>query len=140
IEEELAEVHAIEHVESEVRTGLAIVRVILSDATDTHDAIDEAWDEVRERLDEAALRFPDGVARPTLDRDLFDMESVVLAITGSNDPLVLAAAADRLERALVGLRLVKRVTRVGDPGEQITIELDDAVARELGVDPRTLGG
>jgi multidrug efflux pump subunit AcrB len=97
-----------------------------------------AWDEVERALDEASREFPDGVDHPVLDREAYVPESIVIALTGSPDPLVLSDAADRLRQELLGIPWVAEVRRTGDPGEQILIELDDPVARRLGVTHREL--
>ncbi len=136
IEEHLAEIEEIREVYSTARAGVAIIRVELHETVYT---TDDAWDEVSDALEAARADFPDGVAEPTLDHDQVAQEAVVLALVGSPDPLVLAAAAERVKRRLLALDPVRRVKLIADPGEQITIEYDDATARRLGVDPRLLG-
>lgn len=135
VEEHLVEVDEVKVLESVSRAGIAVFEVELVGAVDD---VDQAWDDVREALLEASAEFPPGAGAPALDRDLNDQEAIVLAITGSADPMVLRDAAKRLERELLALDTVGRTTLVGDPGEQITIELDDAEARRLGLDPQAL--
>ena len=130
IEEALAEVREVKVVES---TSYADVAVLLVELRDDVDGIPEAWDEVREALAEARRELPEGAGEPVLNSDLQDQESVVLAITGSADRLRLAQAAEQLEDALVALSVVAEVLTVADPGEQVVIEVDDAVARRLGL-------
>ncbi len=136
IEERLAEVEAVDEVDSTARAGVAIVHVEMENHVY---ATDKVWDEVADALALAQADFPAGVSEPTLDDDLIAQEAIVLAVTGSEDPLVLADAAERLQRELLGLPSVKQVKLVADPGEQITIEYDDVTARRLGLDPRLLG-
>ncbi len=136
IEERLAEVEEVWHLYSTARAGVGIVRVeLLETIYETGDA----WDEVEDALALARPDFPRGVGEPTLDDDLVEQEAVVLAITGSGDPLRLAAAAERIKRRLLTVPGTRRVKLIADPQEQITIEYDDAMARRLGLDPRTLG-
>jgi multidrug efflux pump subunit AcrB len=135
VEEELAEVQQIKDVESIARTGVAVINVELRD--DVRD-FDRSWDDVQTALDAARRELPSGVLEPDLDRDTRDNDAVVLAITGSTDPMVLADAAERVKRRLIALGSVARVNVAGDPGEQITIEYDDATARRLGLDARAL--
>lgn len=136
IEEALSEVEQIRKIESTARTGVAVIFVEMKEFIyDT----DTAWDDVEDALQEARREFPSGVGEPILNDDLVSQEAIVLAVTGSPDPLVLADAADLLKRELIALPEVKQVKITADPGEQITIEYDDAVARRLGVDPRYLG-
>ena len=136
LEESLAEVEEVEDIESTARAGVAILRVDLLDYIyDT----DSAWDEVKDAVEEARVEFPAGVGQPLIDDDLVSQEAIVLAVTGSSDPLLLRRAAERLKRELLSLDPVKQVNVIADPDEQITIEYDDTVARRLGLDPRQLG-
>jgi len=136
LEEHLAEVAQINDVFSTARVGAAILHVEMNERVyDT----ELAWDEVEEALAEAELEFPAGASSPALDDDLVSQEAVVLAVTGAADPLRLAGAAEELKREILALPSVKQVNVVADPGEQITVEYDDAVARRLGIDPRLLG-
>ncbi len=136
LEEHLAEVEEVDNVSSTARAGVAVLRVELQDYIYDTAA---AWDEVEDALKQARPDFPAGVGETVLDDDLVSQEAIVLAITGSSDPLVLARAAEGVKRELLALDPVKQVKEVADPGEQITIEYDDAGARRLGLDPRMLG-
>jgi len=131
LEDALAEVEDVAEVTSTAYAETAVVAVDLKESTsDTAGA----WDEVRRALDRARLEFPDGVFAPTLNDKLStDHEAVVLAITGSPAPVELLAAARTLRKALLDVPQVARVKILGDPGEQVTVELDDAAARRLGL-------
>lgn len=136
LEDYLSEVEEVNYVESTARAGVAILHV------EMHETVyntEKGWDEVEDAVKKARREFPAGVLEPQIDDDLVSQDAVVLAIEGAVDPLQLLDAARKLKRGLVGLPLVKKVNFVGDPGEQITIELDDAAARRLGIDPRALG-
>lgn len=136
LEEHLTEVEEVNQLESTARAGFAMIEVeLLDEIYDT----DAAWDEVRDGVERARREFPAGVGKPVVEDDLVSQEAVLLAVTGSTDLLQLKAAAERLKRGLLGISSVKQVKLVADPGEQITVEYDDAVARRLGVDPTQLG-
>lgn len=137
IEEHLSEVEEVGWMDSSSRAGASVVYAKLDDAIyDT----ESAWDEVEDALTKAAAEFPQGVGEPFLDNDLVSQEAVVLAVVGSSDPLKLAAAAKRAKRDLLDLHPVQEVRLVGDPGEQVTVEYDQATAYRLGLGPRLLGG
>ena len=136
VEEHLAEVEEIDHIFTTARAGVAILHLELHE---TVYAVDDAWDSVEDAVAEARRDFPSGVLEPSLDDDLVSQEAVVLAITGSADPLVLASAAEILRDALLDIDAVQEITEIGDPGEQITVEYDAVAARRLGIDPFTLG-
>ncbi len=139
VEDALAEVNDIKHINATARSGVAIVSIALRDVLDS-EAADDAWDDVRVQLTEAQRDFPDAVSEPELSTRLTDLESIVVAVTGSDDPLELADAAETLRDAMRRLPQVSRVEMTADPGEQITITLDDAVSRRLGIDAQTLAG
>lgn len=135
IEDALAEVDEIKTVTATAFDEVTVIEVELRG--DTAD-FDEAWDDVREALEKARQDFPAGVGAPVLNRDLMDQDSVVLAVTGSPDLNALLDGARELEDALLALPMVSRVDLIADPGEQVTIALDDAVARRLGITDRQL--
>ena len=136
IEEHLAEVEEVWEVVSTARAGVAIVRIELHEHIY---ATDDAWDEVEDAVAVARREFPAGVGEPELEDDTVSQEAVVLALTGDPDPLALERAAEKIKRRLLAIDGVKQVELLADPGQQITIEYDDATARRLGLDPRRLG-
>jgi multidrug efflux pump subunit AcrB/outer membrane protein TolC len=131
VEDALAEVDDIKTVMSSAYAETAVIAIDLDESVpDT----DEAWDEVRQALNAARAEFPSGVSEPWLNAKMStDHDAVVLAITGSPEPTELLAAARELRHALLAVPNVARVKIIGDPGEQITVELDDAIARRLGL-------
>ncbi len=140
LEDAITEVDAVKEIRSTSRADVAIVFVEMRDRISTVSEVNKAWDDVREKIDEARREFPDGVGESDLNRKLNDTEAIVLAVTGSNDPLVLLQAAKRLRREFLRLPDVSRVELSGDPGEQITVEYDDALSLRLGVTPSDLAG
>jgi multidrug efflux pump subunit AcrB len=135
IEDALIELEELEKFVATARAGVVLVHVKLDDSIYETEL---AWDEVERALAEARREFPEGVGEPVLDRDPYAPESIVVALTGSPDPLALADAADRLRRELLAIPSVAKVERVGDPGEQILIELDAPISRRLGITHREL--
>ncbi len=137
LEEELAEVEQLEHVDVTVRTGVAVLTLRLRD-TVRKEETDDAWDEVREALVRAERELPSAALPPVLDDDIIDTEAVLLALHGPHDVLATADAAEELERRLLTLDDVLRVVTTGDPGERMTVDIDDATARRVGLDPVSL--
>jgi multidrug efflux pump subunit AcrB len=135
IEDSLIELEELEKFVATARAGIVVIHVKLDDSIYETEL---AWDEVERALGKAHRKFPDGVGDPVLDRDPYAPESIVISLTGSPDPLILADAADRLRRELLAIPSVAKVVRAGDPGEQILIELDDPVSRRLGITHREL--
>ncbi|MFV2073829.1 MAG: efflux RND transporter permease subunit [Thermoanaerobaculales bacterium] len=131
LEDALAEVEEVDTVTSNALAEIAVVKI---DLNETLSDPDEAWNEVREAMALARREFPEGVGEPALNSKLnSDHDAVVLAVTGSADPLELLAAARTLRKTLLQVPQVARVKIIGDPGEQVTVELNDSAARRLGL-------
>ena len=135
IEDALAEVDEVKVVEATAFDEIAVLTVELRGDT-TH--FNDAWDEVRDALETARREFPSGAGDPILDEDQQDQDSIVLAVTGSGDRLALLNAARVVKDALLTLDSVSKVHIIADPGEQVTIDLDDSAARRLGVNATVL--
>lgn len=132
LEENLAEVEEIKDVTTTIRSGVAITVVELRFPLDD---VDNAWDEVRRSLAKAKREFPETAGEPVLDDRLQDNESVVIAVSGTPDPVVLGDAVEALKKEFLSLPHVARVKLIADPGDQVTIELDDSLLKRLGLDP-----
>ena len=135
IEDALAEVHEIRYFEATAFDEMAVLEIELRG--DIRD-FNAAWDEVREALAQARLDFPEGAGRPVLDENQVDQDAIVLAVCGSADSLELLQGARHLKDRLLGHPLVKRAEIIADPGEQVTIALNDDVARRLGLNTQQL--
>ncbi|MCP4898660.1 MAG: TolC family protein [bacterium] len=137
IEDQLAEVTGINWTDSTAFSEMAVLFIELQQDVDDADTV---WDDVREALDEAHRAFPIGAGKPQLNDEAGgDLESVVLALTGSPDQLKLLAAARVLETEFLDLPQVAKTTLIADPGEQITVELDDVAAQRYGVTHASIG-
>ncbi|MCB1033171.1 MAG: efflux RND transporter permease subunit, partial [Acidobacteria bacterium] len=135
LEERLAAVDEIKEIASTAYAGVAVMKIdLLDNIRDT----DRAWDEVREALVKAREDFPEGAGEPSLNDELQDNESIVYALTGHPDPLELRRRAEDLKDLLLALPEVSEVKLVADPEEQVTILLNDAAARRLGLQPQLL--
>lgn len=135
IEEHLAEVEEVKEVKTTMRSGVAVTFIELNNYVES---VDDAWDEVRRSLAKAKKEFPDSAGEPELDEKMQDPDSVLLAVTGSGDPVKLKDAAKSIKKDLLAIPQVSRVRLIADPKEQITVEFDDSLARRLGVDALVL--
>jgi HAE1 family hydrophobic/amphiphilic exporter-1 len=92
---------------------------------------------VRERLDNARGQLPEGAERPTLlTSDPGERPIAVLGITGSDDLRSLARTAREVHaRRLEQLDGVASVAVVGDPTDEIRVEVDPDKMRSLGLSP-----
>ncbi len=92
---------------------------------------------VRENLDNARGVLPDGAERPTLlTSDPGERPIAVLALTGPGDLRAIARTAEDVhKRRLEQLAGVASVAVVGDPEDEIRVDIDPVKARALGITP-----
>ncbi len=90
---------------------------------------------VRERLDQARARLPEGADRPTLlTSDPGERPIAVIGLTGLNDLRLLGRTANDVHaRRLEQISGVASVAVVGAPEDEIRIEVDPERMRALGL-------
>ena len=135
LEEELAQLEEVVEIVGTVRLGVAHVFVgIQQHIYDT----DAAWDRIRNAVDDAELEFPPGPRPARVDDRSMDAHAIVLTVSGSEDLLELLNAARELRRDLFRLPEIAAVELTGDPGEQLLITIDPAVAAARGLNAADL--
>ncbi len=92
---------------------------------------------VRENLDNARAQLPDGAERPTLlTSDPGERPIAVLSLTTDGDIRAIARTAkDVHKRRLEQLAGIASVAVVGDPQDEIRVDVDPVKARSLGITP-----
>ncbi|MEM7358996.1 MAG: efflux RND transporter permease subunit [Pseudomonadota bacterium] len=130
MEEELAQVAEVDDVISTSRDDLGIFSIELRDYVYDTDA---AWDRVRNAVDRARLQFPAGVSRIEFDDRQIDMPVAVLSITGSNDPILLEDAAEKLKKRILSLGGISRIEIEGAAEKELVIKLDQDTINQLGM-------
>ena len=92
---------------------------------------------VRENLDNARSALPEGADRPTLlTSDPGERPIAVLGLTGPGDLRAIARTAEDVhKRRLEQLAGVASVAVVGDPQDEIRVDIDPVKARALGITP-----
>lgn len=92
---------------------------------------------IRERLDNARSRLPERASRPTLlTSDPGERPIAVLGLTGPGDLRSIAnTARDVHSRRLEQIAGVASVAVVGDPRDEIRVDVDPDRARALGITP-----
>ncbi|MEM9189859.1 MAG: efflux RND transporter permease subunit, partial [Myxococcota bacterium] len=134
LERELTEVADVGRISATARANGAFVQIeMVPDADFT-----AAWDDIRDALRRAEPEFPRGAGPLSFERQGSETEGIVYAVTGHNDPRVLALAARRVEERLLQIPDARRVVITADPKEQITVTLDDGAARRYALTPELL--
>lgn len=137
LEEELAQVEEINEIRGTARLGLA--HVIVGMHQHVYDT-DKVWERIRVAVDNAGADFPDATGPIEIADRQMDTHGIVLAVTGSDNLLELRAAAEHLRRQLFRIKDISRIDLLADPGQQVTVTWDDAVAERTGLSARELGG
>ncbi len=96
--------------------------------------LNQIWDELRKKMRDLSGSLPKGTSSPNVIDDFGDVYGVLLAITGEgyryND---LKSYVDFLQRELVLVDGVSKVTIAGQQEEQIFIEISRARLAALGI-------
>ncbi|MEM9290984.1 MAG: efflux RND transporter permease subunit [Acidobacteriota bacterium] len=138
-EEELASVDQVLKLRGSAYSEVAVITIDLREDVPLP-LIPDAWDDIRQALEDAQREYPEGAGEPVLDDSLQDQESIVLALSGAPDPLVLAETGEWLKRRLLSLSAVSQVLMVADPEEAVYIEMADATLRRLGLEAQAVAG
>ncbi len=133
VEEAVAATPGVVDLRSVSRNGEAVTTMHFSWGTDMAATVLQ----VRERLDNARANLPERADRPTLlTSDPGERPIAVLGLTGAGDLRAIArTATDVHARWLEQLAGVASVAVVGDPKDDIRIEVDPEKARALGITP-----
>lgn len=155
LEEELRAIAEVDEVRSTSSTGVSFVVVELYD-TLGGDAIERAWSEVRDAVNDASKAFPSGTLEPSFDNDRATAPARIVALTAAPGydvslPLLSRVADDFADRAR-NFPGAKTVEVYGEATEEIRVDINeqallargisiDEVTRALrGADPRQASG
>ncbi len=134
LEDELAQVEGIAHVDSAAHHGQAELSIELDASLgETFGETTATWDRVRLAIARARNQLPPEVTRLHLNDRGTEYEGIVVAITGSQDRIALRRAALDLRRALHRIDGIARIHLVADPGEQLEVSFDPLRATATGL-------
>lgn len=141
IEEELREIPEIDEIASVSRSGISVITVELSEfISDT--AIEQAWSEIRDALDDAAVNLPPGVPAPDFDDDRTGAVTAIVALQTrpgiDNNPAILKRNADMLQDRLRAVPGTKLVDLYGAHDEEISVTLNHTRLESLGLTARSV--
>lgn len=130
IEDAVAELDDIEEIFSRSTYGVGWMLVQLKESAPAAERLQEVRDKVRE----AATRFPPGATEPDVDIRVFRTNTMLLALVAEGvSPIALREQARTLERELEFIPGVRRVDLVGLPREEIEVSLDLARLAQQGI-------
>ncbi|MGE0624928.1 MAG: efflux RND transporter permease subunit [Pseudomonadales bacterium] len=149
IEAALQELPYLDKLTSKSLAGRSEVQVEIQEQYGEDD-VQQIWDELRRRVDEAATRLPPGALTPIVEDDFGDVYGILYAVTAEGyTEAEIRDMARFLETGLNTVDHVAKVATAGVPEEAIFVELDherlvrlglplDAVFQSIGAENRVV--
>ncbi|NKN31895.1 efflux RND transporter permease subunit [Marichromatium bheemlicum] len=136
LEEAVRRVPAIEEIRSISMPGVSIIHA----ETYPHlFALDQVWDELRDKVSRARGRLPEGTRTPWVNTDFGDVAVVTVALLAEDFSWPERFdIAEHVRDRLYAVPGTKRVDLFGEQPERIFVEIANARLAELGLDPRQL--
>ncbi|MEM8743361.1 MAG: efflux RND transporter permease subunit [Pseudomonadota bacterium] len=133
IERKMREIGEIEDIETIITTGQALLYAHLFDATSTVE-IEEAWEDLRNKMEDVAAELPEGTEGPLVNTDYGDVAIATIAVTGDGfDLAYIEDVADDLQKDLYRLEGVTKVSLYGKQDERIWLDLDTKKLASVGI-------
>jgi multidrug efflux pump subunit AcrB len=137
IENKLASLNRLDHVSTTVSDGLVSITVTFDIAKNA----EEALNEVRNAVDSVKAELPASMTSPTVSK-VTTAGTVLLAYTARSDKLneqELSWFVDNdITKAMLAVKGVAQVKRVGGVDREIQVDLDPAAMASLGVNPASV--
>ncbi|MCF6320108.1 MAG: efflux RND transporter permease subunit, partial [Proteobacteria bacterium] len=133
LEQEIAQVEEVKEIMGTARAGFAQV------AIEMHEHIydtDTGWKNIRDAIQRARIKFPQGVLQPVLDDRIIDTPLVVYAISGSNDIMHMRQIAEDIKEKLLAVPELSKVKLYSQVEEEIAIEPYNEILKQLGLNPQ----
>jgi multidrug efflux pump subunit AcrB len=131
LEEEIEEIPEVEFIDSESRSGASVIQV---EVQDKYSEIEPIWTELRERVQAASPRLPEGVIGPRVNDNYGDRYSTIVAMTGEGFRYAeLETISEEVRKMLLGLENVGKVQVHGIPEKRVFVEYDPARLAAMGL-------
>ncbi|HAQ74201.1 MAG TPA: MFS transporter, partial [Pseudomonas sp.] len=138
LESAIQELAEIKEIRSRSMIGQAEIRVEIQDRY-TGDQLEQIWDKLRNKLDDARQELPPGIDPPLVNDDFGDVYGIFFALTGEGLTLQeLHEVAKDLRRGLITAEGVGQVEIAGVREERILVEVDQARLAALRLSPEEL--
>jgi len=135
LEEAVQEMGQLKRVESRSTRGLSTVTVIIKDCYDKF-TLPQVWDELRRKIADAQNKLPPGASSSIVYDDFGDIYGMYFAITGKGFSMAdLKQIAKFVQRELLQVKDVKRITMWGVQDEAVYIEISREKLAALGISP-----
>ncbi len=136
LEESIRTLGEVERIASTSMRGRSILHVEIQDR---YFDLDQIWDEMRQRVEAARDRLPEGTRDPVINDDFGDVAVVTAALTAEDFPQAeQQEIAEHVRATLYGVPGTKRVELLGIREQRVFIDIAEARLAELGLTPGDL--
>jgi multidrug efflux pump len=138
LEKRLQELELFDYVKTYTRPGVTVIQVQLKD-TARQKEVDDAWYQVRKKLNDSRPTLPQGVRGPFFNDEYGDVYSAIYMLSGSDVSLAkLKAYAEIVRQRLLRTEGVAKVDIVGVRDQRIFIEFSHRKLATLGITPQAI--
>jgi len=127
IENKLTEIEEIDQYNSTSRAGSSIIQIELQDSVSKQE-VDAVWSRVRNKIDEAQVELPANITEPELEEGKVKAYALIAGLTWQQDDQpnygILRRQAEVLKERLEGISGTEEVELLGDPDEEIIVEIN----------------
>ena len=135
LEAEIQQMDEVKTITSRNTPGVSVIEVEIRDSFDG-DALPQVWDDLRDRVSDAAADLPAGAQPSIVNDDFGDVFGIFYAVTapGFTDAEIWEIS-NYLRREVLSVDGVANAQIMGLPEEAIFVEPDSNTVSNLGVDP-----
>lgn len=137
IEDKIGEIAEIKRIESFSLDSIGVLKVTLKDMSDAR--INEAWEELKDKVEAAGSELPENAQWPVVDTELSSTYGIIYGISSDNYSYeMLSSSANKLKDELGREPGVKAVDIKGEIGMEVDINLDMVKLEQYGVSPTSI--
>jgi len=130
LEQEISQVEEVDEIRGVARAGFTQVIVKMKEYVyDTN----TGWNNVRDAIRRAQVKFPEGVLEPILDDRVIDTPLVVYSISGNNDIMHMRWVAEEVKKKLLTVPELSKIKFYSQAEEEISIEPHNEILKQLGL-------
>ncbi|NEO54404.1 MAG: efflux RND transporter permease subunit [Okeania sp. SIO3B5] len=136
IEEELSEIEEIKTTNSTSKVGSSTISIELLDSV--HKAkVDTAWLKIRDKLNQVTPQLPARTSQPRLEELEARAYTMITALTWEQDTkpnyAILTRLSESLKDKLLALPGTEKIAEIGNPQEEVLVEIDAAQLASIGL-------
>jgi len=136
LEKEIRKIPEVEKLTSTSVTGQSIIHV---EIYDRYFNMDEIWQDLRNKVQQAEANLPDGTRTPFINDSFGDVSVATLALTADGFSMSqMYDIAKHIRDNIYSVDGTKKVDIVGAQAERIFLEVSGARLSQLGISPQTI--